>query len=435
MSDTVSDVDPAVLNPAAAPHLAPGERRTILFYAGLLIVALNLVTPASGFQLIPVSFILKNKLHLSAHDLATFALWAGIPGYLSFVFGIVRDSWDPFGRGDRGYLMLFGGLTAALFALFAFFPVSEPMLLTATLLTTITFLFTWSAWNGLGSVIGQQFAMSGQISALWNFAGTATIFAALSFGGLLSDRLEGESAGDAIRIIFLMVAAVFAGITLIGVWRPDAVYRHLVRDTSVKTDFAADMKRLFRHWPIYPALGAFLLWNFSPGGSTVLQYYMSDTLRGSDTQWGAYTAFFAAAALPAYALFGFLSPRYSLRTLLFWGAIIAIPQMVPVLFVHSASALVWAAIPMGMIGGIATAAYMDLLIRSCPKGLEGTLMMLAWSMYSLSVNIGNLLGTHLYDWSGIFPCIAVTTIVYALIVPILMFVPKALVAMPDGDAP
>src|SRR5438477_8408123 len=102
--------------PLSAPNAVPAGgqgRRTILFYCGLIIVALNFISPAVGFHIVPLSFVLKNKLHLSAGELATFVIWAGIPGYLSFAFGVVRDFWSPFGLGDRGYFILFGFLAAA----------------------------------------------------------------------------------------------------------------------------------------------------------------------------------------------------------------------------------------------------------------------------------------------------------------------------------
>src|SRR5258706_10822258 len=205
---------PAVVerSPAGAAPPATSERTRILLYAGVVIVALNLVSPASGFHVILLSFVLKNKLHLSANELATFALWAGIPGYLSFAFGVVRDFWSPFGLGDRGYFVLFGAFSAAVFTLFAFIPVGVPMLLASALLGTVFFLFLWGAWNGLGSTIGQKLHMSGQISSLWNFAGTLTIFAALMFGGVLSDQLETLSAAGAIHTLYLLVAVVMAAI-------------------------------------------------------------------------------------------------------------------------------------------------------------------------------------------------------------------------------
>jgi hypothetical protein len=421
-------------SPAEARPVLAGRSR-ILTYCGVIIVSLLFISPSVGFHVIPLSFVLKNKLHLSASELATFALWAGIPGYLSFAFGVVRDFWNPFGMADRGYFVLFGALAALVFALFAFLPVSEPMLLVSALLGTFCFLFLWGAWNGLGSTIGQQLSMSGQISSLWNFAGTVTTFVALLVGGVLSGRLEALSAGGAVRTLYLLAAAVMTAISAIGLWKPDAVFAHLSRAPGKHRDLMADLSRLARHWPVYPAMAASLLWNFSPGTSTVLQYYMSNSLHASDAQWGAFNAIYSIAFLPTFALFGFLSPKVSLRALLWWGTIVAVPQMVPLLFIHSANAVLIAAVPIGLMGGVATAAYMDLLIRSCPKGLEGTLMMMSWSMYALAMNFGNLWGTDLYEHHGGFAaCVLATTLVYALIIPVLLVVPRRLIDAPDGVA-
>lgn len=424
---------PATTEAAVTARPAASQRATILIYAGVLIVSLNFISPSVGFHIIPLSFVLKNKLHLSANALATFALWAGIPGYLSFAFGMVRDYWNPFGMGDRGYLVLFGALSAVVFAVFAFVRVSEPMLLTSALLGTFSFLFLWGAWNGLGSTIGRQLSMSGQISSIWNFAGSVTIFAALLLGGILSGWLEELSAGGAIRVLYLLAALVMAAIALFGIWRPAAVFAHLTNEPGKHRALLADLSRLARHWPIYPALTAWLLWNFSPGTQTVLQYYMSNTLHASDAQWGAYNAIFYVSFVPTFALFGYLSPRYPLDKLLWWGTIIAVPQMMPLLFIQSPSAALLAAVPMGLMGGVANAAYMDLLMRSCPRGLEGTLMMMSWSMYALAGNFGNLLGTDLYEHHGGFlACVVATALVYALILPTILLVPRRLIDTPDG---
>jgi MFS family permease len=423
----------AETTPNAVP--AAGQGRSILLYCGIFIVALNFISPAVGFHIVPLSFVLKNKLHLSAGGLATFAIWAGIPAFLSFAFGVMRDFWSPFGLGDRGYLILFGFLSAAVFSCFAFVPVSLAMLLTCALMGTVCYLFLWSAWNGLGSTIGKKLSMSGRISSLWNFAGTVTSFAALLLGGFLSDRLETLSTDGAVRTLFLLVAIVMASIAAFGLWRPDAVFAHLGRQPRTRHHLLADFARLVRHRPIYPALFIFLMWNFSPATQTVLQYYMSNTLHASDTQWGAFNALFAIAFLPTFVLFGFLSPRYPLAKLLWYGTAVAVPQMLPLLFIQSANAVLIAAVPMGLMGGVATAAYMDLLIRSCPKGLEGTLMMLAWSLYTVSTSVGNLFGTVVYDHWGFTACVVITTVVNALMLPLAALVPKDLIATPDGQAP
>jgi hypothetical protein len=37
-------------------------------------------------------------------------------------FGFIRDTWNPFGMRDRGFMLLFGAVTAALYVAFAFTP-------------------------------------------------------------------------------------------------------------------------------------------------------------------------------------------------------------------------------------------------------------------------------------------------------------------------
>ena len=133
-------------------------------------------------------------------------------------------------------------------------------------------------------------------------------------------------------------------------------------------------------------------------------------------------------------LFGVLCQKLALKTLLLWGTVVAIPQMVPLLFIHSMSGALIAAVPIGLMGGVATAAYMDLIIRSCPPGLQGTTLMMSGSLYWVAARFGDVLGTSLYDYYGGFAvCVIAITIVYALILPTLLLVPNRLMATADGQ--
>jgi len=108
---------------AVAPTVLPQSvRQRIFLYLGVLIVLLAFGSPFGGLIDIPISFLLKNKLNLEAHEVANFRLVAAIPLYLSFVFGFVRDMWNPFGMRDRGFMLLFGAISAVLYILFAFIP-------------------------------------------------------------------------------------------------------------------------------------------------------------------------------------------------------------------------------------------------------------------------------------------------------------------------
>ena len=82
------------------------------------------------------------------------------------------------------------------------------------------------------------------------------------------------------------------------------------------------------------------------------------------------------------------------------------------------------------------AAYLDLLIRSCPKGLEGTIIMASNAPYYLVTRLGDKLGTYLYDqFHGFSACAIAITVVYALIMPALWLVPRHLTATADGETP
>jgi len=300
---------------------------------------------------------------------------------------------------------------------------------------TTSFLFVASAQNGLASTIGQQHAMTGQISAAWNVFASIPLVAALLAGGWLSSLLERQNADSAARILFLAGAAIMSVVSLFALWKPKDVFAHVHAEHGVKIHPLHDIKRLFGHWSIYPALLIWLLWNFAPGSATPLQYHLQNNLHATDAQWGQWNAIFAASFIPTFIIYGFLCRNFPLKTLLWWGTIIAVPQNVPLLFIHSVTGALIAAVPIGLMGGIATGAYMDLIIRSCPRGLQGTMLMMSSSLFFAISRFGDILGTTLYDrYGGFTVCVIAITLVYALILPTLLLIPQSLIATADGQA-
>src|SRR4051812_44199098 len=257
---------------AVASAVLSGRARLNIFtYLGILILMLAFGSPAGGLIDIPISFLLKNKLHLQAHEVAGFRLVAAIPLYLAFAFGFLRDIWNPFGMRDRGFMLLFGSISALLYVGFAFTPISYLTLLLAVIVLTASFLFVSSAQNGLTAVIGQQHAMTGQISAAWNVFLSIPTFAALLAGGALSGLLEDKGSDEAVRILFLVGAAIMFAVAAYALWRPSDVYDNVRVERADDPHPIEDLKRLVRHWPIYPAMLIWLLWNFAPGSATPLQ--------------------------------------------------------------------------------------------------------------------------------------------------------------------
>jgi hypothetical protein len=110
--------------------------------------------------------------------------------------------------------------------------------------------------------------------------------------------------------------------------------------------------------------------------------------------------------------------------------------MIPLAFINSVDRALVLAVPMGLMSGLGTAAYFDLAMRSCPAGLQGTLMMLVTAVWMFSMRGGDLLGSRIYTSSpahGILYCVIAMTAVYALMLPVILLIPKELIATADGE--
>jgi MFS family permease len=350
------------------------------------------------------------------------------------MFGFLRDRWSPLRAGDRGHIVLFGLATMAIYLAMAFAPASYGALLACLFLATLTFQMVSSATSGLVTTIGQREAVAGGMSMVLGVAVSLPLLAAFFLGGYVSGLLEGRAADSAARILFLGAAALMGAIALFGARGPRTLFARGAVDPHAATPFA-DIVRLLKHWPVYPVVLIQLLWQFAPAQGIVLQYHMTNALHATDAQWGAWNAIFYGAFIPVYLAYGFLCRRVRLRWLLWVGFTIAVAQMVPLLFIRSAQGALVAALPMGLLGGLGQAALVDLTIRSAPKGLQGTMMMLFLACFWISTRFGDVFGTWLYDQHGGFATAVIATIVvYALILPILLLVPGCLTSTADGEA-
>ena len=421
--------------PTSGPSAGLSGRRRMQAFAfgGLLLVLMNFSGPAAGMIDIPVTFFLKNRMHLRSNELAVFKLWIGLPLILGFVFGFIRDRWSPFGGGDRAHLLVFGVLTALIYGSMALMSPTYAVFLGGLFVATMAFRMVSSAVYGVMNTLARRHAVSGQMSSVISMGSALPDLISFVVGGMLSQTLEGQGAVAAARILFFCAGGLMLAIAVLGVVGPKWVFdeaRHDIPDVH----FLRDLGRIARHWPIYPAMLIQLLWQFSPATGTVLQYHIVDHLHATDAQWGAWQGIFFGSFLPIYALYGWLSQKVALRPLLWFGFALAVFQMTPLLLVRDAVGALIAAAPMGLLGSIAQAALVDLVIRSAPRGCQGATMMLFYAFYYFSVRAGDLLGTWIYDKHGGFiPTVVVTIIVYALILPVILLVSKRLTATKDGE--
>jgi MFS family permease len=411
----------------------PGPERTrLLLWVAVPVVILNFAAPYLQLIALPVVFFLKNRLHQTPEQVALFAFVAASPTYLGGLFGFIRDRWSPFGRGDRGLLFIFGLGGAAAYAALAFAPPTYAVLLAGALVVaTLLQLATGSA-SGIATAIGRRHAMSGQMSTAMNTAIIVPAVACGSLGGLLAGAVEGLPAGEALRPVFLIGAALMLLVGAFGAFGPRRVFED-GRTEPEAISPGRDFVRLLKFWPIYPALLIQLLWQFAPGAGVAMQFHLSNDIHATDGQVGLFYTIFYVGFVPMYGLYAWLAQRIALRPLVWLGGVLAVPQMASLLFIHSPIGALWAAVPMGLLGGIGQAAFTDLTIRSSPKGLEGTMMMLFLTMYWIANRGGDLWGANLYQHHGGFNAALWATIgVYAAILLVIPFVPKRITAGHDA---
>jgi MFS family permease len=411
----------------------PARARTgLLLWVAVPVLVINFAAPYLQLIALPLVFFLKNRLHQTPEQVALFALLAAGPTYIGAVFGFVRDRWSPFGGGDRAHLLVFGLGCAAAYGALAFAPPTYAVLLAGALLVGTLLQFVSGAASGLATAIGRRHAMSGQMSTAMNTAIIVPAVACGWLGGLLADSMEGVPAGRALRSVFLIGAALMVLICAFGAFGPKRVFE----DGRIEPEAISpgrDFIRLLKYWPIYPALLIQLLWQFAPGAGIAMQFHLSNDIHASDAQVGLFYTIFYGGFIPIYGLYAWLAQRISLRPLVWLGGVLAVPQMVSLLFIHSPQGALWAAVPMGLLGGIGQAAFTDLTIRSSPRGLEGTMMMLFLTMFWIAQRFGDLWGANLYQRHGGFNAALWATIaVYASILLVIPFVPKRITAGKDA---
>ncbi len=75
-------------------------------------------------------------------------------------------------------------------------------------------------------------------------------------------------------------------------------------------------------------------------------------------------------------------------------------------------------------------------MRSCPAGLQGTLMMLSLAMAFAAQRGGDVLGAGIYlssPTNGFLYCVLATVAVYAAILLVIPFIPQRVVETADGE--
>ncbi len=409
---------------------AVSDPKTIRHYFMLVFtgyLGLILISPKSGLGLLPLRFLLKNQLHVTAKDMALFLAVGTFALYLKPLAGIFTDSILLFGTRHRHYFLFSAAGIAILWLVLGLVPKTYPALLCATIALTLCWTVAQTTLGGLAVEIGKEHGIPGRLASLREGAAALTILVRGPVGGFLATQA------------FILCAFVNGALTallalLFFFWLQEAPGDQNYEGAwnSVREQFGL----LFQSRTMWVATGLYCLVCFNPASHTPLFYYQSEKLKFTPEFIGKLGVINGALDLTGAILYAFACKRLRLQTLLTIG--ICINTLSALLYLayrsHNSAMVLEGAEGLGF--GLATLPLLDLLARATPKYCEAFGYALMFSLGYASVALSDVVGSWVFDhyhhnFSLLIWLNAGTTALVFLAVP---FLPRAVIRWRDGES-
>ncbi len=405
------------------PHVSTWQ---IGLYFLVLLLISNLGLPG-GLSAIPINFFFKDQLKLGLERIALFGFLMGIPIYIGVVLGLLRDRWQPLGGRDRAYMLVLPPLAAAGFLWLSTQPLSYRNIFVVILYCGFCGVLLSAAMQGLMAATAQRYALPGRLSAVFGVAVFLPPIISNYVGGWLTAHVRPQ-------LVFQLCAGLILLVMLFSVWRPHSVrISGLSQKSHTFEDLKVDVGRLIRHRPLYIPAMILFLWNFAPGWGTPLFFYLTEHVKLSSETFGTVLSIQSMFTVLFLLIYGALCKRFTLRTMLWVGLVLGLAGAPLYWFIHSPMQAYVVAALAGVSVGIGAAAFMDLLMRSCPKASEGVTMSLAGCAVAFGWNTSDIVGSWLYARGGFGLALVVSMLTLLPMIPLFLAIPKSLIASRDGE--
>ena len=397
-------------------------RLVALAYPAGLLFFVGLGDP-TGLINLPILFTLKDKWQAGPQAVALFEALVMVPAYAAVLFGVLRDHWSPFGRRgwfgqrDRAYLVVAAPLATLGYLWLVEASAGTVPLLVGVMGVMVAYqMLEVSCW-AMVTTAGQRASATGRLSALWEAVETLVRIVSVLAGGWLAAHASLEAS---FMLAALLTLPVFA-LAFVGPRVKDAPVAIVAVEGQAGD---ADWRQLWRRLrergePLWPVAAVLFLHSFSPGWGTPLLYYLTDTVHLSSDAFGICRAAQHGGVLVAAGLYALLHRRLPFERLLFIVvAVNVLPAFGFLLIRDAAGAFVVCAV-IGLLCGLSSVAVFDLLMRSCPRGLEGAGTAAGFSAIGLASALGDVAGATLYAHGGFVTCLVVDAVATAAILPLL----------------
>ena len=411
-------------SPAPSPPAPSADFRKVLILLGM---GWSFTNIAYAIYTIPLNFVLKDELKLTAPQMATFMALGIASNYVKALAGIVTDNIPLFGTRRRHYLLIslflcgLGWLALGLVPrqynvmLFTFMAAYSMVMIISTTLGGVM-VEAGIRFNAAGRLTAQRIAMF----KVGNLAGDP-------IGGLLQKLPFLVTMSCTAALHFILIPVVWNGVREPGGAKAD---KEALR--SAWRQFVG----LFRNKILWSAVLMIVLIGASPGFGTPLFLYQTETL-GFDAKFlGMMGLIAAVAGMVGAFVYAKLCTRLPMVKLLITSIVVhGLGTLFYLLYKDRTSAILISALE-GVALTLAILPVYDLAARGTPKGSEALGYAVMMSFWNIAVSLSNVSGSWIYEkfqWSfrDLVWLNSGTTLLVLLVVP---FLPKALVGRRDGES-
>ena len=352
-----------------------------------LFFAINyLAQGMGGLVYEPISYLLKDRLKLSAGESAMFVFWMTLPFLIKPLFGILTDLFPIAGYRRKPHIMVVSAASAvSWFALAAQRHYSY--------LTLLVFLVTVNVGVVCSDVICDAVMVEqgreSHKTGLYQAVQIGTLYASLVVSGLGGGWLAAHAS---YRGIFALAALFPLMIFASAFWARERPAE--MPQARALRGFTAFLGAR-RFWLLSLVI---FLWSFSPFLGTAQFYYQSESLKLSPVFIGLLATLSGIAGVLGAAFYGrVVVRRWSTGQLVYAAVVVGGPlSLLYLLYLGPLSAALVTAV-LGFAGVAFRLALMDLAAQSCPPYAEATAFAAYMAVFNLAASASNTVGGKLYD--------------------------------------
>jgi MFS family permease len=364
---------------------------------------------------------------IDADRLAIVASLALLPFIIKWIYGIISDRFNLFGRGHRVPYMQIGLVSTGLAFVIAYFidPSESFGVLAAVVLMATFFMALFDTTADALAVDVVPPEDHSRVQAFMTGGRAAGLVVVSLIFGVIADTIGYQA-------IFLAIAALMM-IPLFMVRK--------IQEPATRTPAHSFDRRAFRVMlqPRYFVFGLFLIlaWTFFQGIDGLVTFYMSNELDSSGSTIGLYGTLKGVGMVIGAVGLSYLMTHFGRRMAALTTVTLVTLGGLMFSVLESETAIVSVGVLWGIAVGLQWTTYVTLSMGVTDTRIAGSMFAILQTMSNIGIGAGEGIATSLSDnlgFSGVFRWFALANLA---VIPLILFVTKRFARMyerPSTDA-